>query len=67
MNPNTKNRVKYTRGTQLGLRVLTLLAALGSLFCSIVIKNASAAIIWVIRAGVSHCVYQLAEKEMTEP
>lgn len=57
MHPNTKNRVKYTRGTQLGLRVVTLLGALGSLFCSIVITNAATTVIWIIRAGVSPCVY----------
>jgi hypothetical protein len=57
MHHNTKNRVKYTRGTQLGLRIVTLLGALGSLFCSIVIKNASPTVIWIIRAGVSHRLY----------
>lgn len=54
MSPNTKARVKYARGTQLGLRLVTLLGALGSLFCSIVIKNAAVTVIWIIRAGVSH-------------
>lgn len=53
MNPNTKSRVKFARKTQLGLRVVTLLSALCSLFCSIVISGASATVIWVIRAGVS--------------
>ena len=53
MNPKTKNRVKYARGTQLGLRSLTLLGALSSLFCSIIIKGAATTVIWIIRAGVS--------------
>ena len=53
MNPNTKSRVKFARKTQLGLRVVTLLSALCSLFCSIVISRANATVIWVIRAGVS--------------
>ncbi|KAJ5325038.1 hypothetical protein N7476_003638 [Penicillium atrosanguineum] len=61
MHPNTKNRVKYTRGTQLGLRVLTILGALGSLFCSIVIKDAATTVIWIIRAGpivaIMHTIY----------
>lgn len=53
MNPKTKDRVKYARKTQLGLRITTLLAALCSLFCSVVIKGASVTVIWIIRAGVS--------------
>jgi len=53
MNPRTKVWVKYARKTQLGLRVVTLLGALGSLFCSIVIKGAAVTVIWIIRAGVS--------------
>lgn len=53
MNPRTKDRVKYARTTQLVLRVLTLLGALGALFCSVVIKGAAATVIWIIRAGVS--------------
>ncbi|KAJ5666478.1 uncharacterized protein N7477_008926 [Penicillium maclennaniae] len=61
MHPNTKNRVKYTRGAQLGLRVVTLVGALGSLFCSIVIKNAATTVIWIIRAGpivaIMHTIY----------
>jgi hypothetical protein len=53
MSPHTKNRVNYARRTQLALRVLTLLGALGSLFCSIVINNVATTVIWIIRAGVS--------------
>jgi hypothetical protein len=53
MSHKTKDRVKYARSTQLALRVLTLLGALGSLFCSIVIKGAAVTVIWIIRAGVS--------------
>lgn len=53
MSPNTKKHVKWARGTQLGLRAVTLLGALASLFFSIVIKNAAATIIWIMRAGVS--------------
>lgn len=52
MSPKTKGRVKYGRKIQLGLRVLALLGAIGSLFCAVVIKGA-AAIIWIIRVGVS--------------
>ena len=42
-----------TRRVQLGLRVITLLGALASLFCSIVIQGAATTVIWIIRAGVS--------------
>lgn len=58
MSPNTKKHVKWSRGTQLGLRSITLLGALASLFCSIVIKNAAVAVIWIIRAGVSSPLFQ---------
>lgn len=53
MSPNTKTRVTVARRTQLVLRVFTLLGALGSLFCSIVINNVATTVIWIIRAGVS--------------
>ncbi|KAJ5463898.1 hypothetical protein N7475_007033 [Penicillium sp. IBT 31633x] len=61
MSHKTKDRVKYARWTQLALRVLTLLGALGSLFCSIVIKGAAVTIIWIIRVGpivaILHTIY----------
>ena len=62
MNPRTKGQVLYGRRIQLGLRVLALVGALGSLFCSIIITGLSAAIVWIIRVGVSEslsltCVY----------
>ncbi|KAJ5375811.1 hypothetical protein N7517_007817 [Penicillium concentricum] len=61
MSYKTKDRVKYARTSQLGLRVLTLLGALGSLFCSIVIKGAATTVIWIIRAGpivaILHTIY----------
>lgn len=53
MSTNTKKHVTWARGTQLGLRSVTLLGALASLFFSIVIKNAATTIIWIMRAGVS--------------
>lgn len=53
MSPNTKKRVKYVRGIQLALRVITLLGALASLFCAVVIKDVAMTVIWIIRAGVS--------------
>ncbi|KAG0160743.1 hypothetical protein PDIDSM_8273 [Penicillium digitatum] len=63
MSHKTKNRVKYARLTQLALRFLTLLGALGSLFCSVVIKGAAVAVIWIIRAGpivaVLHTTYAI--------
>ncbi|KAI3132417.1 hypothetical protein CBS147326_5308 [Penicillium roqueforti] len=61
MSYKTKNRVKYARGSQLALRVLSLLGALGSLFCSIVIKGAAVTVIWIIRVGpmvaILHTIY----------
>ncbi|KAJ5554760.1 hypothetical protein N7461_003230 [Penicillium sp. DV-2018c] len=61
MSDKTKGRVKYSRATQLALRVVTLLGALGSLFCSIVIKGAAVTVIWIIRAGpivaILHTIY----------
>jgi hypothetical protein len=53
MSPYTKDRVKWARIAQLTLRVITLLGALGSLFCSIVITGAAVTVIWIIRVGVS--------------
>ncbi|KAJ6155307.1 hypothetical protein N7470_005873 [Penicillium chermesinum] len=61
MSPKTKTWVKGLRGSQLGLRIITLLGALASLFCAIVIKNAATSTIWIMRAGpivaVLHTVY----------
>ncbi|GFF40870.1 hypothetical protein IFM58399_06070 [Aspergillus lentulus] len=61
MSPSTKGRVFYGRKVQLGLRVLALLGALGSLFCAIVIKNVAVTIIWIVRVGpivaVLHTLY----------
>ncbi|KAE8393615.1 hypothetical protein BDV23DRAFT_32595 [Aspergillus alliaceus] len=53
MSPKTKNRVIYGRKAQLGLRTVQLIGALGSLFCAIVIKNAAATVIWIVRVGPS--------------
>lgn len=52
MSPYTKYKVKYGRILQLGLRVLALIGAIGSLFCAVVVKGA-AVIIWIIRVAVS--------------
>ena len=54
MSPKTKGRVVYGRKVQLALRVLALAGAIGSLFCSIVIKNAAVTVIWIVRVGVSN-------------
>ena len=53
MSPRTKSRVKYTRLFLLTLRVLTLVGALGVLFCVICIKDTTIAAAWVIRVAVS--------------
>ncbi|PWY74382.1 hypothetical protein BO70DRAFT_412698 [Aspergillus heteromorphus CBS 117.55] len=52
MSPKTKGRVINGRKVQLGLRVIALLGALGSLFCSIVIKNVATTVVWIVRVGV---------------
>ncbi|GIJ98469.1 hypothetical protein Aspvir_000586 [Aspergillus viridinutans] len=74
MSPSTKGRVFYGRRVQLGLRVLALLGALGSLFCAIVIKNVAVSIIWIIRVGpivaVLHTlygIYHLCRSPVTRP
>ncbi|KAJ5363475.1 uncharacterized protein N7496_009188 [Penicillium cataractarum] len=74
MSPHTKNRVNYARRTQLALRVLTLLGALGSLFCSIVINNVATTVIWIIRAGpivailhTLYAVYHLCRSPVNRP
>ncbi|PYH44192.1 uncharacterized protein BP01DRAFT_357811 [Aspergillus saccharolyticus JOP 1030-1] len=63
MSPHTKSRVIYGRQIQLGLRVLALIGALGSLFCSIVIKNAATTVIWIVRVGpavaILHNIYSI--------
>ncbi|PYI28504.1 hypothetical protein BP00DRAFT_377198 [Aspergillus indologenus CBS 114.80] len=63
LSPHTKSRVIYGRKVQLGLRVLALIGALGSLFCSIVIKNAANTIIWIVRVGpavaILHNIYSI--------
>lgn len=56
MSPKTKGRVVYGRKVQLALRVLALAGAIGSLFCSIVIKNAAVTVIWIVRVGVSDAI-----------
>ncbi|KAG2012368.1 hypothetical protein GB937_007198 [Aspergillus fischeri] len=74
MSPSTKGRVVYGRKIQLGLRVLALLGALGSLFCAIVIKNVAVTIIWIIRVGpivaILHTLYgmyHLCRSPVTRP
>ncbi|GFF22506.1 hypothetical protein IFM61606_08516 [Aspergillus udagawae] len=74
MSPSTKGRVFYGRSVQLGLRVLALLGALGSLFCAIIIKNVAVSIIWIIRVGpivaVLHTlygIYHLCRSPVTRP
>ncbi|RAK96251.1 uncharacterized protein BO80DRAFT_468732 [Aspergillus ibericus CBS 121593] len=74
MSPKTKGRVVYGRKVQLGLRVLALIGALGSLFCSIVIKNAAATVIWIVRVGPAvailhtlYGIYNLSRSSITRP
>ncbi|KAJ5175824.1 uncharacterized protein N7482_001701 [Penicillium canariense] len=74
MSPKTKVRVTYARRTQLGLRIIALLGALGSLFCSIVITNIATTVIWIIRAGpivailhTIYAIYHLGRSPITRP
>ncbi|KKK23947.1 hypothetical protein P175DRAFT_0503054 [Aspergillus ochraceoroseus IBT 24754] len=74
MGPRTRTKVFWGRKIQLGLRVLALLGALGSLFCAIVIKNVPSRIIWIVRAGPSvailhtiYAIYHLRRSPVTRP
>ncbi|KAL3462912.1 hypothetical protein BJX64DRAFT_258412 [Aspergillus heterothallicus] len=74
MSPRTKGKVFYGRRVQLGLRVLELIGALGSLFCSIVIKGVATSIIWIIRVGPAvailhtiYGIYHLCRSPVTRP
>ncbi|KAI2789247.1 hypothetical protein POX_e07277 [Penicillium oxalicum] len=74
MSPRTKNAIVYTRRVQLALRIITLLGALGSLFCSIVMTNVAATIIWILRVapGVAilhtlYAVYHLCRSPVNRP
>ena len=53
MSPRTKAKVKWTRHTQLFLRICELLAAIGMLFCVICIKGTDSSTGWIIRVPVS--------------
>ncbi|RAH59559.1 hypothetical protein BO85DRAFT_416791 [Aspergillus piperis CBS 112811] len=74
MSPKTKGRVVYGRKVQLGLRILALAGAIGSLFCSIVIKNAAITVIWIVRVGPAvailhtlYGIYTLSRSSITRP
>lgn len=53
MPAHTKTAVTYVRRAQLGLRVLTELAAVGLLVAMILIQNISNVISWLLRVAVS--------------
>ncbi|KAL5340778.1 hypothetical protein BJX70DRAFT_94169 [Aspergillus crustosus] len=74
MSPRTKGKVIYGRKIQLGLRILELTGALGSLFCAIVIKNIAATIVWIVRVGPAvailhtlYAIYHLCRSPVTRP
>lgn len=52
MGPKTKRNVKIARGTQLGLRILEMIVALGMLVLVICINGTRAAESWIIRVAV---------------
>lgn len=63
MSPRTKSKVKWTRLTQLFLRICELLGAVGMLFCVICIKGTDATTGWIIRVppsiAILHTVYAI--------
>ncbi|KAL4893142.1 hypothetical protein BDV59DRAFT_202119 [Aspergillus ambiguus] len=74
MSPRTKAKVFYGRKVQLVLRILSLLGALGALFCAIVVKNVPAVMVWIIRVApavaILHSVYgiyHLCRSPVTRP
>ncbi|KAH8424796.1 uncharacterized protein LDX57_002539 [Aspergillus melleus] len=74
MSRKTKPRIILARKVQLGLRVLMLLGALGSLFCAIVIKNAAVSVIWIVRVGPAvailhtlYGIYHLCRSAVSRP
>lgn len=60
MSPRTKSRVKWTRTTQLILRICELIGTVGMLFCVICIKGTDATTGWILRLPV--CVTQMRTK-----
>ncbi|KAJ5281782.1 hypothetical protein N7478_007154 [Penicillium angulare] len=74
MSPRTKSWVKGVRATQLFVRSVTLLGALASLFCGIVVTKAGTTVIWIIRAGpivailhTLYAIYHLFRSPVTRP
>ncbi|KAK2742827.1 hypothetical protein FQN57_005118 [Myotisia sp. PD_48] len=74
ISPNIKRNVKYARITQLILRINTLLAALGVLFCVIVIRDTTLHIAWMIRVGPGvsilhtlYAIYHLGRSAVSRP
>ncbi|KAL4780794.1 hypothetical protein BJX76DRAFT_337027 [Aspergillus varians] len=74
MSPRTNAKVFYGRRIQLGLRILSLIGALGSLFCAIVITKATTPIVWIIRVGpavaIAHTtygIYHLCRSPVSRP
>lgn len=57
MSRHTKARVTHTRRFQLLLRVLSVLGAIGILFCVICINHTDVALGWIIRVAVSRFGY----------
>lgn len=51
---STKNGIVVTRWVQFGLKILSLLVAVGVLICVICIKGTQNAAAWILRIAVSH-------------
>ncbi|KUL87841.1 hypothetical protein ZTR_03173 [Talaromyces verruculosus] len=74
MSRHTKARVTHTRRFQLFLRVLSVLGALGILFCVICINHTDVALGWIIRVAPSvailhniYAIYHLARSAASRP
>lgn len=52
MSRHTKARVTHTRRVQLLFRIISVIGAIGILFCVICISNTGVALGWIIRVAV---------------
>ncbi|EED15441.1 conserved hypothetical protein [Talaromyces stipitatus ATCC 10500] len=74
MSRHTKARVTHTRRVQLLLRILSVLGAIGILFCVICISHTDVALGWIIRVAPSvailhniYAIYHLARSAASRP
>jgi uncharacterized membrane protein len=65
MSRHTKARVTHTRRFQLLLRILSVLGAIGILFCVICISHTDVALGWIIRVAVCQSGYWYTMQKLT--